>query len=103
MKLAVSGGGTGGHVYPGLTVIKLLLDPKPAGSMLPTLQLGDLLWIGGRGEIESDLVGRADIDFVGLASGGLRGMGPLVVVRNALSATGGRCPRCGTRAAGVWE
>jgi pyruvate formate lyase activating enzyme len=25
-----------------------------------------------------------------------------VVVRNALSATDGRCPRCGTRAAGVW-
>ncbi len=56
--------------------------------MLPTLQLGDLLWIGGRGEIEGDLVGRADIDFVGLATGGLRGMSPLVSVRNALRITG---------------
>jgi len=75
-------------VYPGLTVVKLLLDPKPAGSMLPTLQRGDLLWIGGRGEVEGDLVGRADIDFVGLAAGGLRGMGPLVKARNALRIAG---------------
>jgi len=75
-------------VYPGLTVIKLLLDPKPAGSMLPTLQMGDLLWIGGKGEIESDLVARAGIDFVGLPTGGLRGMGPLVTVRNTLRIAG---------------
>jgi pyruvate formate lyase activating enzyme len=26
-----------------------------------------------------------------------------VIVHNALSATGGRCPRCGTRVAGVWS
>ncbi len=56
--------------------------------MLPTLQRGDLLWIGGRGEVEGDLVGRADIDFVGLAAGGLRGMGPLVKARNALRIAG---------------
>jgi len=84
MKLVVSGGGTGGHVYPGLTVIKALLDHKPAGSALPTLDPADLLWIGSRGGIEGELVRHADIEFVGLAAGGLRGMGLLVKARNAL-------------------
>jgi UDP-N-acetylglucosamine--N-acetylmuramyl-(pentapeptide) pyrophosphoryl-undecaprenol N-acetylglucosamine transferase len=71
-------------VYPGLTVIKALLDQKPAGSALPTLEPTDLLWIGSRGGIEGELVRHADIEFVGLAAGGLRGMGLLAKVQNAL-------------------
>lgn len=88
MKLVVSGGGTGGHVYPGLTIIKALLDPKPVSSALPTLQRSDLLWIGGRGEIEGDLVTQAGIDFVGLPAGGLRGMRLLARVRNTFRIAG---------------
>lgn len=75
-------------MYPGLTVIKALLEPKPAGNALPTLDPGDLLWIGSRGGIERDLVRHAGIEFVGLAAGGLRGMGLLVKARNALRITG---------------
>ena len=71
-------------MYPGLTVIKALLDHKPAGSALPTLEPADLLWIGSRGGIEGELVRHAGIEFVGLAAGGLRGMGLLVKARNAL-------------------
>ena len=51
MKLVVSGGGTGGHVYPALTVIEALLRSKPADLMLPTLDPADILWIGSRGGI----------------------------------------------------
>jgi UDP-N-acetylglucosamine--N-acetylmuramyl-(pentapeptide) pyrophosphoryl-undecaprenol N-acetylglucosamine transferase len=83
MKLAVSGGGTGGHVYPALTVIEALRKPKPRGAALPALDSADLLWIGSRGGMEEELVGRSGIEYVGLAAGGLRGMGPVVQLRNA--------------------
>jgi UDP-N-acetylglucosamine--N-acetylmuramyl-(pentapeptide) pyrophosphoryl-undecaprenol N-acetylglucosamine transferase len=75
-------------VYPGLTVIKALLDHKPAGSSLPTLEPSDLLWIGSRGGIEGDLVKHAGTEFVGLAAGGLRGKGLLDKARNALRIIG---------------
>ena len=75
-------------MYPGLTIARALLDPKPAGSALPTLKPADLLWIGSRGGIEGELVRHAGIEFVGLAAGGLRGMGLLVKVRNALRILG---------------
>jgi UDP-N-acetylglucosamine--N-acetylmuramyl-(pentapeptide) pyrophosphoryl-undecaprenol N-acetylglucosamine transferase len=75
-------------VYPGLTVIKALLDHKPAGSSLPTLESSDLLWIGSRGGIEGDLVKHAGTEFVGLAAGGLRGKGLLDKARNGLRIVG---------------
>jgi UDP-N-acetylglucosamine--N-acetylmuramyl-(pentapeptide) pyrophosphoryl-undecaprenol N-acetylglucosamine transferase len=87
MKLVVSGGGTGGHVYPALTVVKALLEPS-AGAERPTLTPADVLWIGSRGGIEEELVKREALEFVGLAAGGLRGVGPLVKVRNAIRIAG---------------
>lgn len=56
--------------------------------MLPTLTPADILWIGGRGGIEEELVRHAGLDFAGLAAGGLRGMGVLVTLRNALRIAG---------------
>jgi UDP-N-acetylglucosamine--N-acetylmuramyl-(pentapeptide) pyrophosphoryl-undecaprenol N-acetylglucosamine transferase len=88
MKLVVSGGGTGGHVYPALNVIKALLRPKTAGTTLPTLTPADVVWIGSRGGIEDGLVKEAGIEFVGLGVGGLRGMRLLVMVRNAARIAG---------------
>lgn len=88
MRVVVSGGGTGGHVYPALTVIEALLGPKPPGSSLPTPDPSDILWIGSRGGIEEQLVNHAKLEFVGLAAGGLRGMGPLVTARNAMQIAG---------------
>jgi len=84
MKLIVSGGGTGGHVYPALTVVEALLKPKPASATVPTLTSTDLLWIGSRGGIEEEMVRRAGIEFIGLAGGGLRGMKVLATARNAV-------------------
>jgi UDP-N-acetylglucosamine--N-acetylmuramyl-(pentapeptide) pyrophosphoryl-undecaprenol N-acetylglucosamine transferase len=74
MRLIVSGGGTGGHVYPALTVIETLVKPKSASPGLPVLAATDLLWIGSQNGIEEDLVTHAGLEFVGLAAGGLRGM-----------------------------
>jgi UDP-N-acetylglucosamine--N-acetylmuramyl-(pentapeptide) pyrophosphoryl-undecaprenol N-acetylglucosamine transferase len=84
VKLIVSGGGTGGHVYPALTVIETLLLPKRQGIVLPTPAPEDVLWIGSRGGMEEELIKRQEIDFVGLAAGGVRGLGPLRGGRNIL-------------------
>jgi UDP-N-acetylglucosamine--N-acetylmuramyl-(pentapeptide) pyrophosphoryl-undecaprenol N-acetylglucosamine transferase len=75
-------------VYPGLTVIKALLDQKTAGSALPTLEPADILWIGSRGGIEGDLVRHAGLEFIGLAAGGLRGMNLVVKARNVFRIVG---------------
>jgi UDP-N-acetylglucosamine--N-acetylmuramyl-(pentapeptide) pyrophosphoryl-undecaprenol N-acetylglucosamine transferase len=83
MKLVVSGGGTGGHVYPGLTVVETMRRPWGEGGTGPALAQDDLLWIGSRGGMEEELVRRAGIEFVGLPAGGLRGMGTLLALRNA--------------------
>lgn len=56
--------------------------------MLPTLEAGDVLWIGSRGGMEEELVRRAGIEYVGLAAGGLRGMGLLVRARSAAQIAG---------------
>jgi UDP-N-acetylglucosamine--N-acetylmuramyl-(pentapeptide) pyrophosphoryl-undecaprenol N-acetylglucosamine transferase len=88
VKIAVSGGGTGGHVYPALTVVDLMLEDRDSGLSLPTVTPSDVLWIGSRGGIEENLIKRAGIEFVGLAAGGLRGVGLPVKVRNTLRLAG---------------
>jgi len=66
LRLAVTGGGTGGHVYPALAVIEAGLS---AGRQ------ADVLWIGWREGLERSLVERAGLAFVGIEAGRLRGAG----------------------------
>ncbi|HNS49622.1 MAG TPA: glycosyltransferase [Anaerolineae bacterium] len=42
----------------------------------------DVLWVGSRGGIEDRMVRSAGVEFIGLATGGVRGMGPLTALRN---------------------
>jgi UDP-N-acetylglucosamine--N-acetylmuramyl-(pentapeptide) pyrophosphoryl-undecaprenol N-acetylglucosamine transferase len=83
MRLVVSGGGTGGHVYPGLSIVDALRQPRGEAGTDHALVRDDMLWIGSRGGMEEGLVRRAGIEFVGLPAGGLRGMGALLALRNA--------------------
>lgn len=81
MKLVVSGGGTGGHVYPALAVVEAMFGQGETKA--------DVLWAGSKGGIEEELAAQAGLRFVGLAAGGLRGMGPLAKVRNTARLAGG--------------
>ncbi|MFW6212910.1 MAG: UDP-N-acetylglucosamine--N-acetylmuramyl-(pentapeptide) pyrophosphoryl-undecaprenol N-acetylglucosamine transferase, partial [Spirochaetota bacterium] len=59
--IAFTGGGSGGHVFPGLAVL----------NALPSDEF-DFVWIGGRNGMERHLVRRAGVPFVGVPAGKLR-------------------------------
>lgn len=66
MFLWIAGGGTGGHVYPGLAVLQALQARGPV----------DVLYVGGRGSVEERLVARAGLPFAKIPAGGLHGLAP---------------------------
>ncbi len=79
MRLLITGGGTGGHVYPLLAVLQSLvadhvLEPKT-----------DVRYLGRAGGIEERLAASAGIPFVSLQVGGLRTLAPLTLARNLKS------------------
>ena len=54
MKIIVSGGGTGGHIYPALAVIEEIKKRDPQG---------EILYIGIKKGLEADIVLKAGIPF----------------------------------------
>ncbi len=66
----ISGGGTGGHVYPALAVAERL-PPSDA-----------ICYVGSVGGVEEELVGRAGLSFRAISAGGLRGLAPWRVILN---------------------
>jgi len=76
MRLLASGGGTGGHVYP---ILSVLAGFDPQREPPPTV-----LYVGRSGGMEEGIVARTDIPFRGLRmGGGLRGVKPWVAAGNA--------------------
>ncbi len=67
MKLAVTGGGTGGHVYPAFAVIEQLREMAEASS-----EHFECFWIGSRTGMERDIVTKEGIRYRGVPSGKLR-------------------------------
>ena len=55
MKVLVSGGGTGGHIYPALTIVEAIRDLDPAA---------EFLYVGTEQGLEKDIVPRENIPFV---------------------------------------
>jgi UDP-N-acetylglucosamine--N-acetylmuramyl-(pentapeptide) pyrophosphoryl-undecaprenol N-acetylglucosamine transferase len=66
VKVVFCGGGTGGHVYPALTVAAALKERY--GDVEPI----DLLYIGVRGRIDQQLVEREGLPFRAITAGPLR-------------------------------
>ena len=63
MRLLVAAGGTGGGVYPALAVVHALGNNA------------DVLWVGGEGGMEGDLVPRTGLDYASIPAAGLHGVG----------------------------
>ena len=55
MNIIVSGGGTGGHIYPALTIIRAIQQREPSAR---------ILYVGTPHGLEADIVPREGIDFI---------------------------------------
>ncbi len=71
----MSGGGTGGHVYPALSVLDALRDRVGSQGV-------EVLYVGHRRGVEATLVPRHGVPFVSIAGGQLRGQAPWRLARN---------------------
>ena len=91
MRLLLSGGGTGGHVYPALAVVQELQGAapdspgKPLDPVLSRQSGMEYLYVGTVGGMEAGIVGRAGINFCAVEAAGLRGMSPQRMLANAVS------------------
>ena len=65
LNIAFTGGGTGGHIYPGLAVIEGL-------KALPAGQNCRVIWIGSHSGMDRSIVEGAGLGFFGIPAGKLR-------------------------------
>lgn len=93
MRLIVSGGGTGGHVYPILTTVDALSAPgsrderQPATPAPANERRGAELvvcYAGTADGVEAAMAAERGIDFVPISAGQLRIRNPLQLARNSL-------------------
>ncbi|GAB4450284.1 MAG: UDP-N-acetylglucosamine--N-acetylmuramyl-(pentapeptide) pyrophosphoryl-undecaprenol N-acetylglucosamine transferase [Anaerolineae bacterium] len=85
MKLMVSGGGTGGHVYPALAAVQSLTQScANRGEPL------DILWVGSVGGMEQGLVEQAGLKIELIPAEGLRGKNPLAALKSLQAMRRGR-------------
>ena len=75
MRAALCGGGTGGHVYPALSVAAAL-EAEVANGLA-------LLYLGATAGQETQLVERAGIPYQAVPSGPIRGRSPVQLATNA--------------------
>ena len=79
MRLALCGGGTGGHVYPALSIAAALERELPPDERL------ELVYLGSREGVEAELVQRADIPLRPVSSGPIRGRNPWELAHNTIA------------------
>ena len=54
MKVIISAGGTGGHIYPALAIVKKIKEKEPNS---------DILYIGTHNRMEKDIVPKENIKY----------------------------------------
>jgi UDP-N-acetylglucosamine--N-acetylmuramyl-(pentapeptide) pyrophosphoryl-undecaprenol N-acetylglucosamine transferase len=69
----ISGGGTGGHVYPLLVV---------ADALKETADEVDILYVGHHGGLEESILSRTDLPFEKIESGPIRGTNPWTLAQS---------------------
>lgn len=80
MRLIVTGGGTGGHIYPAIEVGR---------EMLRMLPRSKVLYVGTKAGMESQIVPREGLDFAAVRSSGVMGKTPLVAAQGVFLAAVG--------------
>ena len=80
MRIILSGGGTGGHVYPVLTVVEAA---KALWAQHASDEPLTFLYAGTEDGVEAQLAQRANIDFAPIPAGQIRILNPLKLARNA--------------------
>lgn len=80
MRYLITGGGTGGHIYPALSIARALSDLDPEAA---------LLYVGTATGREASIVPQSGLDFATIASGGVINLGLLQKARGALRAARG--------------
>jgi UDP-N-acetylglucosamine--N-acetylmuramyl-(pentapeptide) pyrophosphoryl-undecaprenol N-acetylglucosamine transferase len=73
----LSGGGTGGHVYPNLSVVAALRKLLPGGEPL------EMLYVGSESGAEGAIVERAGIEFKAISTAPIRGRMPWQMAANS--------------------
>lgn len=68
MRVIISAGGTGGHIYPALAIINKIKEEEPNS---------EFLYIGTTDRMEKDLIPSLGIDYVGVEMKGLDRKNPL--------------------------
>jgi len=80
MRLALTGGGTGGHIFPALAVLDALRAAEPAV---------EVRFFGPQDRGERSMVEAAGVPFEPVPSAAVRGRGPFGLVRSAWSLLSG--------------
>lgn len=83
MRLLMSGGGTGGHVYPVLAVVEEIRKQASERANRAVVEGADqLLYVGRAGAIEERLAQINQIPFESIDVGGVRGLAPWTAAHN---------------------
>jgi UDP-N-acetylglucosamine--N-acetylmuramyl-(pentapeptide) pyrophosphoryl-undecaprenol N-acetylglucosamine transferase len=77
VRLIISGGGTGGHVYPALAAVQSLNRQCANAGIQP-----EILWVGSIGGIEETLVKQAGLKIELITAASLRGKNPVAAPKS---------------------
>src|ERR1700759_1413468 len=80
MKAIIAGGGTGGHLFPGIAVAREILRRYPGS---------EILFVGAERGIETRIVPSEGFPLRTLPIGGLKGKGVQLALKNAFGMLGG--------------
>ena len=78
MKVIITAGGTGGHIYPALAIINKIKEKEPDS---------EFLYIGTKDRMEADIIPKKNIPYLGIEMQGLNRKNPfknISVIKNTL-------------------